>query len=146
MDKNITATLNDQIEINHDLEARLSQSENALAEAGKSLAKAAEDAKEQDTRIQALTSRTTEQAAQLEAKDKTVAELTAKVANLEATATTTAQQAGALLAQVGTQPVEGTTAAAPATYDELWAQYRALPITQQREFYLAHQKEMSGRH
>jgi chromosome segregation ATPase len=144
MQRSITLELAEQTAINRDLEVRLTQSDLAFKEGTTKM-------NDLTTQVQELTAQAAlDKAALQAAQERTntdaaqIVQLTAKIADLEAAAKTVEQVAGDILGQVGAPPVEGATEPAKLTKDELWAQYRALPITKQREFYLANEKEMSA--
>lgn len=144
MQRSITLELAEQTAINRDLEVRLTQSDLAFKEGTTKM-------NDLTTQVQELTAQAAlDKAAVQAAQERTntdaaqIVQLTTKIADLEAAAKTVEQVAGDILGQVGAPPVEGATEPAKLTKDELWAQYRALPITKQREFYLANEKEMSA--
>lgn len=73
-----------------------------------------------------------------------VATLAARITELEASAQTADQIAGERLANVAAEPAPQLTVAAPATKDELWAQYHALKDpTERRAFWLRHKQTLS---
>lgn len=144
MQKAISVELDEAIAANHDLEARLAQSEQALKDANAVIAERAGQLTLTMNELTAAGNKLTVSASAVIERDAQIVQLTARVTELETQATTVSQKAGEMFANISTSAITGAAEPVKPTKNELWAQYHALPITKQREFYLANQKEMSA--
>lgn len=130
--------------------AKIQALEVELAQNTAANSQAVADLKARDEQIAALTKNHADLAQELanavEASKKseaTIAELTTKISELEASAKSAEQIAGERLANVATEPV-GALASAPVTKDELWAQYHALTDQMaRRDFWTKHKSQLS---
>lgn len=143
--KTITTQLSEALETIKTQEADLAQTNAANAEAKTAIT-------DLTAKVTELTAERDAHAAQILVMEAAATELAdalqdalADVEDLKTAAKTAAQVAGEQLGNIVAAPVENiSTQTAKPTKAELWAQYSALPITQQRAFYLANQKEMDA--
>lgn len=94
-------------------------------------------------KVASLTTAAAQASTDLAARDKTISDLTSKVAATEADVDRRAGvKAAATLAKSGVKPVAETPTAGASSTD-LWAQYNTMPDAKaKREFYLANQEQM----